>query len=116
MTYSLVKSACQLELGGDNPARNSDYGCELTAREHLLDTWVAQRAEHVDATDNYLDTLLLVREVGFLDEYTVTYFGRRHWSVPAEVQRARFESWRREHLKGHEPETRIVGSWNYRPL
>ena len=116
VTYSLVKSACQLELGGDNPARNSDYGCELTAREHLLDTWTLQRAEHAHAADEYLDTLLRVREAGFLDEYTVAYFGRRHWSVPAEVAQARFDSWRRRHLEGHEPETRIIGSWNYRPL
>ena len=36
----------KLELGGDNPARNSDYGCEFTARRHLLDAWERQRAEH----------------------------------------------------------------------
>ena len=27
VAYSLLRSACQLELGGDNPARNHDYGC-----------------------------------------------------------------------------------------
>ncbi len=116
VAYSLVKSACQLELGGQNPARNSDYGCELTAREHLLDTWVEQRAEHAHARDAYLDTLLRVRKAGFLDEYTVAYFGRSDWTVPAEVQGARFERWRRVHLDGHAPETRIIGSWNYRAL
>ena len=113
VTYSLVRSACQLELGGGNPARNSDYGCELTAREHLLDAWIQQRAEHPLATDPYLDTLLRVREAGYLDEYTVAYFGRRDWSVPAEVQHDRFARWRREQLKGHKAETRIIGSWNY---
>ncbi|MDH3835039.1 MAG: hypothetical protein OES34_12915, partial [Nitrosopumilus sp.] len=28
VAYSLAKSVCQLELGGDNPARQSSYDCE----------------------------------------------------------------------------------------
>jgi hypothetical protein len=80
-----MKSTCQLAMGGDNPARNSDYGCEFTARQHLLDAWEKQCAEHEGAADPYLDDLTLVREAGFLDEYTVHYFGRKHWQVPAEV-------------------------------
>jgi hypothetical protein len=116
VAYSLMKSACQLELGGANPARNSDYGCEFTARRHLLETWEAQRAEHAGANDTYLDSLLRVRDAGFLDEYTVRYFGRDHWQVPAEVQVAGFRTWQRDHLQNHKPETRIIGSWNYRAL
>lgn len=116
VSYSLTRSACQLELGGDNPARNSDYGCEYTARQHLLDTWEAQRAEHPDAQDPYLDTLLQVRAAGYLDEYTVRYFGRRNWIVPVEVRVDEFRGWQQRHLHRHRPQTRIVGSWNYRPL
>ena len=116
VTYSLVRSACQLELGGDNPARNSDYGCEFTARQHLLDAWEAQRAEHGGAVDPYLDTLLRVRDAGFLDEYTVHYFGRSGWLVPAEVRVDEFRRWQRGNLPGHKPQMRIIGSWNYRPL
>ena len=115
VTYSLVRSACQLELGGDNPARNSDYGCEYTARQHLVETWAVQRAEHENASDACLDALLRVRAAGFLDEYTVRYFGESHWIVPAEVDVPAFRRWQREHLRGHEPRTRIIGSWNYRP-
>lgn len=116
VAYSLTKSACQLELGGDNPARNSSYGCELTAREHLLDTWLEQRAEHDGIADTYLDSLLRVHDAGFLDEYVVRFFGRRHWQVPAEVQPGKFKAWEREHLPRHKPVTRIIGSWNYRLL
>ena len=54
-------------------------------------------------------------EMGFLDEYTVRYFGNKHWSVPAEVDVPAFRRWQREHLRGHKPRTRIIGSWNYRP-
>ena len=116
VAYSLTKSACQLELGGENPARNSSYGCELTAREHLLDTWQEQRAEHAGITDTYLDNLLRVDAAGFLDEYVVRFFGQRHWQVPAEVQPDKFKAWQRQHLRRHKPVTRIIGSWNYRPL
>ncbi len=116
VAYSLMMSTCQLEIGGDNPARNSSYGCEFTARNHLLDAWVEQTDEHPDAHDRYLDDLLRVREAGFLDEYTVHFFGRKHWQVPVEVRAGDFRVWRRESLRGHRPVTRIIGSWNYRSL
>lgn len=116
VTYSLMKSACQLEIGGKNPARNSDYGCEFTARWRLVEAWEAQVAEHKGATDDYLDELLRVRDAGFLDEYTVYYFGKDHWQVPAEVRIDDFRAWQRQNLRGHKPQTRIIGSWNYRPL
>ncbi len=115
VAYSLTRSACQLEIGGVNPARNNDYGCEFTARRHLVETWQEQRLEHPAARDPYLDALLRVRKAGYLDEYTVHYFGRRHWLVPAEVRVDDFRRWQREHLPRHRPRTRIIGSWNYRP-
>lgn len=115
VAYSLSKSTCQLEIGGDNPARNSSYGCEFTARSHLLETWEEQRAEHVVATDAYLDDLLRVREAGYLDEYVVHYFSRRHWQVPAEVRVSDFRRWQRANLRQHRPRTQLVGSWNYLP-
>ena len=116
VAYSLMKSTCQLEIGGKNLARNSDYGCEFTARQHLLDTWEGRREEHTGAADSYLDDLLRVREAGFLDEYVVRYFGQHHWQVPVEVRIDKFRAWQRENLRGHKPATRIIGSWNYRPL
>jgi hypothetical protein len=115
VAYSLSKSTCQLEIGGDNPARNSSYGCEFTARSHLLETWEEQRAEHVIATDAYLDDLLRVREAGYLDEYVVHYFGRHHWQVPAEVRVSDFRRWQQANLHQHRPCTQLVGSWNYLP-
>jgi len=115
VAYSLMKSTCLLELGGDNPARNSSYGCEFTARMHLVDAWETQRTEHPNASDAYLDTRVRVREAGYLDEYTVRYFGKRHWQVPVEINVDRFRRWERKHLPRHRPQTRLIGSWNYRP-
>ena len=39
-----------------------------------------------------------------------------HWQVPAEVRVDEFRRWKRGELRGHKPRTRIIGSWNYRPL
>lgn len=114
VAYSLVRSACQLELGGDNPARRNSYGCEFTARNNLVDAWAEQRAEEPGIADAYLDALLAVREAGFLDEYTVYYFRRDDWQVPAEVDLPAFSRWRAAHLRHHRPQTRIIGSWNYK--
>ena len=114
VSYSLMKSTCQLDIGGDVPARVSDYGCEFTARQHLLETWEEQRSSHTNAADSYLDELTKVRDAGFLDEYTVTYFGRKDWQVPAEVQVDAFRRWQRAHLRHHKPKTRLIGSWGYR--
>lgn len=113
VAYSLMKSACQLEIGGENPARTSSYGCEFASRQALLDTWDEKQAVDGDIADPYLDSLARVREAGHLDEYTVRYFGRDHWQVPAEVDVDAFRRWQRKHLRGHRPETHIVGSWNY---
>jgi hypothetical protein len=113
VTYSLAKGACQLDVGGDNPARQSTYGCEFSARQLLLDSWASHRADDPGLTDDYLDQLARVRQAGFLDEYVVQYFRKRNWQVPAEVDKASFRKWRREHLRGHRPQTRIIGSWNY---
>ena len=59
-------------------------------------------------------TISLPCDAGFLDEYTVRYFGRPHWQVPVEVQVDDFHRWQRQHLRGHKPETRLIGSWGYR--
>lgn len=113
VTYSLAKSTCQLELGGDNPARASSYGCEFTARKLMLQTWTEKQRQNSQVSDDYLDELRLIQQAGYLDEYVVHYFGRKAWQVPAEVDSKKFRLWRREHLRGHKRQTRIIGSWNY---
>ena len=113
VAYSLTRSACQLEVGGSNPARASAYRCELVARQHLATTWQEQKLEHPGASDTYLDALLQVHDAGFLPEYTVDFFARGDWQVPAELDTASFREWRRRHMPRHRPETRWTGSWGY---
>ena len=113
VAYSLARSTCQLEVGGDNPARVSTYGCEFSARRLLLDTWTEKQALDPAIREPYLDDLVAVREAGYLDEYVVSYFGKRDWQVPVEVDVGEFRGWQKQNLRGHRPETRIIGSWNY---
>ena len=113
VSYSLTRSACQLQIGGDNPARASSYECELTARRLLLETWSEQQAKTADSADEYLDDLAQVQTAGYLDEYVARFLERRHWDIPDNIETRAFRKWQRKHLRGHEPETRIIGSWNY---
>ena len=114
VAYSLTRSVCQLELGGENPARASSFDCEFRARDVLADAWAEHRADNRAISDDYLDALLAVRAAGYLREYTAHYFRRDDWREPVEANVKAFDDWRREHLRGHRPQTRIVGSWGYK--
>lgn len=111
--YSLGKSTCQLVIGGENPARATSFDCELTARRHLLEAWAGYRRGDPALADAYLDSLAEVQDAGFLPEYVVHYHGKGSWRLPDELDADGFREWRRRHLRGHEAETRLIGSWNY---
>jgi hypothetical protein len=113
VTYSLMRSACQLRVGGPNPARVSTFECELVSREYLLDSWEEKRGLGAPREDAYLDTLAAVRDAGFLEEYVVHYLGRRRWEIAPDVDLDAFRRYRRTRLGGHKPETRWIGSWGY---
>lgn len=118
VSYSLTRSACQLQIGGDNPARASSFECEYIARQHLLETWRENRIDdhpsaESDAEHEYLNALLRVEEAGYLAEYVARYFHRKAWDFPEGLRMAEFHGWRRDHLRGHKPRTRLIGSWNY---
>ena len=111
--YSLTKSTCQLQIGGSNPARESSFACELTARKLALDTWAEKRRLNPDLTDEYLDELLTINRAGFLDEYVAHHFRKAHWTLPDNIDVRAYRRWQRRNIPFHEPETRIIGSWNY---
>ena len=64
--------------------------------------------------DPYLDALLDIVDAGFLPEYVAVEYGRRHWTLPADLDVTGYRDWRRESLRGHRTERRIIGSWNFR--
>jgi len=112
--YSLARSVCQLRMETDNPARASSFACERNARRHLAEAWNEHSDADRDLYDAYLNDLRFVHSSGYLDEYVAHFLGRRHWSLPADLDMRRFHRWRRRELKDHKPVTRIVGSWSYR--
>jgi hypothetical protein len=111
--YSLSRSTCQLQMGGENPARANSYECELKARRLLVDTWFEMRADDPAVADTYLDDLAAVAANGYLDAYVAHYYRKRDWQIPAHVRTTGFEKWARREIPGHRPQTRIIGSWNY---
>ena len=114
VSYSLTVSTCQLTIGATNPARASSFVCELTARRHLLATWSEQQAAAKNAgTARYLNQLQLAAEAGFLQEYVAYFHARPGWILPVDLRLDAFRQWRRIHLKGHKPKTRLKGSWGY---
>jgi hypothetical protein len=111
--YSLTRSTCQLQAGGDNPARANSFECELMARRHLAEAWSEQRASAPGVSDQYLDELANIEDAHFLPEYVAEHFARRDWSLPADLDMKGYVAWRRAHLPRHRPVTRLIGSWNY---
>jgi hypothetical protein len=114
VSYSLTRSTCQLRFGKANPARATSFGCELTAREHLLETWAELGRDGAAPGNAYLDELQRVRRAGHLDEYVWHYLRDSAWQAPPGLETGRFESWRQQHLPRHDPESRLIGFWGYR--
>lgn len=111
--YSLGRSTCQLQIGGSNPARASSFECELASRRLLLDAWAEHRLAEPGIADRYLDALSEVDAAGFLPEYVAHFHGRESWRFPDALDARGFRDWRRSNLRGHDPQTRLIGSWNY---
>ena len=115
VAYSLGRSVCQLEMGGDNPARNHSFDCEVTSRELLVERWRELGGEPLEAgpTDGgqsgaaYLDTLAATADAWF-------YHRGNGWAAPEGLRMDAFAEWRRRELpRGHRATTRIIGSWGY---
>lgn len=114
VSYSLTRSACQLQSDIPNPARAGSLECELVARQHLLETWHEQRQQNPDiAGDEYLEELQRVAAAGYLAEYVAYYFDGYDWHSPVSLDRDGFQRWRKAQLRGHKPRTRLTGSWGY---
>ena len=113
VSYSLTRSTCQLQIGGSNPARESSFACELTARRLALDTWIGKQRLNPVLADEYFDELATVDRAGFLDEYVAYHFRKAHWTVPDDLDVREYRRWKRRNIPSHQPETHIIGSWNY---
>lgn len=50
IAYSLAKSTCQLQIGGELPSENSSFKCELRPREVLVKRWATRNQVDGPAT------------------------------------------------------------------
>jgi hypothetical protein len=85
----------------------------MMARRLLLQTWAEQKAKAPDSRDEYLDDLVQVAAAGYLDEYVAGFLEKKQWELPDDLETRAFWKWQRKNLRGHEPQTKITGSWNY---
>lgn len=118
IAYSLARGTCQIAMGGDNPARDHSFDCELRSRKILLQAWQKHKTSvdtNAGTTDAYLDALDSVNEEGYLYEYVWTYLRRDSWQTSARLKLAEFKRWQQSALTPHKPQTRIIGSWSYPP-
>jgi len=113
VSYSLTRSACQLDSDGDNPARANSYECEVMARRHLLESWREKKLRDPSLANAYLDDLVVVDDAGFLQEHVARHFKRRDWITPDQLAARDYRRWESGNLPDLEPETRLIGSWNY---
>jgi hypothetical protein len=109
IAYSLTRSTCKLEIGGEQPSANHSYECELRPRRVLAKRW-AERMDSPD-TDAALDLMVRVDQAGLLEEYVWHYFQRDGWVRPEGLEMERFDRFRRAELGWHRPTTRLIGYW-----
>ncbi len=84
-----------------------EYEIEVEGRRTMVDYW---REEGTSGADRYLDLMVTVEELGFLEEYVIAAFSRPGWTVPAaamaDLDIPTFFAWAEENLQGHVGEAR----------
>jgi hypothetical protein len=108
MAYGLTKvAAIQGKLEGVSARRASDYDIEMKAHATLVGVWKAKRSKS-SRPNPYLDTLVEIDQLGFLEEYVLMSFSEPGWTVPAsaldQLDWGAFFAWARTHLHKHRPE------------
>ena len=86
----------------------------MQARTTLLEAWREKKSDHAQLVDPYLDELLLVQQEGYLGEYVGYHLRQRSWTVPGTLRLRTYRRWLADTLPGHKPETRLIGTWNYK--
>ncbi len=84
-----------------------EYRIEVDGRRKMVGYWKENGAS---GTDSYLDFLVDVEELGFLEEYVIAAFSKPGWTVPgaamADLDIPSFIAWAEENLQGHTGEVR----------
>lgn len=106
LIYAFDRIATLREYGSA-AACEREYLLEVAGRRKMIDYWVDNGTP---GTDRYLDFLIEIEQLGFLEEYVIAAFGQPGWTVPAtsmvDLDVAAFSLWGQQNLKGHSGQTR----------
>ncbi len=84
-----------------------EYQIEVDSRRKLVRYW---KEDGASGTDSYLDLLVKIEELGFLEEYVIAAFSKPGWTVPAaamvDLDIPAFLTWAEQNLQGHTGEVR----------
>jgi len=84
-----------------------EYPIEVESRRKMVGYW---KEEGTSGADRYLDSMVTIEELGFLEEYVIAAFSEPGWTVPAaamaDLDIPAFFAWAEENLQGHVGETR----------
>jgi tetratricopeptide (TPR) repeat protein len=84
-----------------------EYRIEVEGRQKMIDYWKEEGSVGADA---YLDFLVEIEGLGFLEEYVIAAFGDPGWTVPgasmADLDIPSFVDWAEDNLQGHTGEVR----------
>ena len=80
---------------------------EVHARSEAVEIYRDIRARKPEMASEYFNALERVHAAGYMREYVWRYLKRPEWTQPAaQLRDQEFERWTREHLPGHQVETR----------
>jgi hypothetical protein len=78
-TKSLWVTDKYLEENPDKSKYQYSFQEELDAREALVQVWKDLKKRDENISDKYLNSLIVVKDAGFLDEYVWHYFQAEEW-------------------------------------
>ena len=106
-----VAEATTLLLGSDG----GTFEEELAARDAMIIMWEGLKKDAPSNNNMYLDDLIRIRQSGFLPEYIWVYYRDLGWNSiteqPSIEKSKQFETWAKENLMNHIPETRVLIKW-----
>jgi hypothetical protein len=96
----------------DNKNGINLYEREVYAREKAAIVWSELKQKQSDATEYDLDTMLKVKDAGFMREYVWYFLRKSDWSIPKELNLEGFNKWKEENIPNYQPTTK--GSLTYK--
>lgn len=83
---------------------NYSQQCEIAGVEKMLE--LLDQGEPLPSTE-YFKQLQAVYKAGYLREYVWRFQNKKYWTEPKGLNLTQFDSWARQHLAGHVPQSHL---------